>query len=335
MGLVESDRAKLSPALNATAQTQLKNYAFASAQEFQALAESDAKKWNHYSAKAAEFRASAQRFQGSSEQNADLARRLAGGDQVVGQQNVDKQFVQNQYVGEDKKTVSADTWVGLGGAALITAGAVGGIYLVGNKLVKKGDKAAEMRIAQAEESANRVIKNAEETAKRIIEFAVSSAGKIITNVEEAATRIYEKAKEDVQKLIGDLTEEVKAQFKNLSTEGLKKLRGEFESMFTGLIEKAKKEGNSALVTSLTNAWASLATTIDTEIASRKSTATSTSTSTGTSSTTSTSVSTSSSTSTATSSATSSSTSSATSSSTSSRTSSSSATYTGTYTNNRM
>lgn len=168
--------------------------------------------------------------------------------------------------------ISNDTMVTLGGVALITAGAVGGIYWVGSKMIRQGENAADRTIAKVEES-----------AKRIIEFAASSASNVIANVEAAANRIYDKAKSDVEGLINNLKTEVAAQFAFLTDAGLLKLKEELNSMFTSLINRARNEGNQALADSLTRTWNSLRDMIDGERRRRGGntpTITATSTSTG-------------------------------------------------------
>jgi|GEM_PF-3700114 len=180
-----------------------------------------------------------------------------------------------------KEGVSNNMMFGIGGAALIAAGTIGGLYWVSQKAIKSTDKAAAARIAQAETTANNVIKNAEEAAKRIITFATNSVNQIIANAEEAANRIYDRAKSDVDKLITDLRKEIQETFVNLTETGLRKLRTEMESMFNSLIARAKAAGDKVLEENLKKAWDSINGQISSEIASRQGTSTSTGTGTGT------------------------------------------------------
>jgi len=176
-----------------------------------------------------------------------------------------------------------NTLIGLGGAALITAGAVGGLYWVAQSSIKSVNSAAAARITQAQNAANNVINTAQGAAQNIIQFATNSANQIIANTAAAANAIYNQAKADLNSLQTNLTNEVTAQLKNLTTAGLTALQGELSSMFNGLIARANSEGNPTLAAGLQNTLNQLNGQISGEINRRGTGTSSTATSTATNS----------------------------------------------------
>lgn len=200
--------------------------------------------------------------------------------------------------------VSANTLVAVGGAGLVVAGAVGGLYWVSQRAISKAngdirdrlnqadyiaaariqqaDQAADARIKQADGAANKMI----ERAERILQLAVGSANQIIANAQSAAIRIYEMAKKDITNLLTTMRAQMIADFRLLTTEGLQKMMKELSDLLDGLIRRAQAEGNAELASSLTQLKASLLSDIQQEIARRaaaggSATATATATSTST------------------------------------------------------
>lgn len=183
--------------------------------------------------------------------------------------------------------VSNDTLLLVGGGALIAGGVVGGLYYATKKSIDQADVAAQARIAQSEAAANRVIANAEASAGRMIILLKDSTNQIIADAAATATRLYERAKADLQNFIPDLVRELQGSFSALTDAQLVKLKLELESLLQTQIDRANREGNTALAAKLTTARDNAIAEIDKEIAKRAG-GTSTSTATGTSSGTSTS-----------------------------------------------
>ena len=204
---------------------------------------------------ASSFQSEAGQLAHYSEQSDARAQRLSGGQNAPA-----------------KEGISRNLLIGLGGAAVITAAGIGGLYWVSQKAIKKADSAAAARISQAQGAANQVIDHASETAKQFIQFAINSANQIIANAAEAANRIYEKAKTDFPGMLSQLRSEMGAVFPNLTDAGLAKLQSESQTMFSGMIARAKAEGKNDLATNLQAAMDSLNGQIQQEVARRKSAA---------------------------------------------------------------
>lgn len=239
----------------------------------------------------AQFRSNAQDFQMYQTENRRTAERLNGGAQ-------DDPNARPPAPAAAQSS-SNNVLIGLGGAALITAGAVGGLYWVSQKAIKSANDDASLRIAQAQAAANNVIANAGSTAtavitaaqtaaQNIIQFATNSVNQIISNAAAAANAIYDKAKADIATLKTELTNEINDEFQYLTTAGLAKLEDELGTMFSGLIARAQAEGNAALASSLQSTLDQLKAQVDSEITRRGS---STATASGTTSATATSSST--------------------------------------------
>ncbi|MCO5141490.1 MAG: hypothetical protein M9962_00190 [Oligoflexia bacterium] len=170
------------------------------------------------------------------------------------------------YTPPEKNGLSAGQKILVGGAIIGMAG--GATYLVGNALLNKGNKVAEDRIKQVEDTANRLMDEAEKKAEHIIEFARDEAGKLIKDAEESAKRIIKYARENVEGLIDKIKEDIRAEFEYLSDKGLERLKKECKDMFDDAIKMAKEEGDEALVESLEKAKKETIDAIDQELFKR-------------------------------------------------------------------
>jgi hypothetical protein len=192
-------------------------------------------------------------------------------------------------------SVSPNTLVAVGGAGLIVAGGIGGLYWVSQRAISKASSSvnqdaaaislmANASIDHAQNAANNVVNNAATQATNIIQLAIGSANQVIANAAGAATQIYNMAKADVVGLINTLSSQLVSEFKLLSTAGLQELSKEFKSILDGLIAQAKAAGDTTLANNLQQVEATILAQINQEIANRglsSSTATSTVINTGT------------------------------------------------------
>lgn len=192
---------------------------------------------------------------------------------------------------ETKPGISKNLVIGLGGAALIGAGVVGGMYWVTKKAVDR-----------AEDSAMRVIQEAEASAARMVEMAEGSVNRVIRDMEGSVDRIYARIQTNLDSMIADLQGDMDLAFSKLTTPGLEKLNTEMGQVFDSLEQRATAENKPELVERIRTARARIMGRIQQEMDRRagntsSSTSTSTSTATGTESSTSTETSTDTSTST--------------------------------------
>lgn len=260
----------------------------------------------------------------------DAHNRALAASQLAGEFQTDSTNL-GKYADQSKKTakrleggssIDPNLLVGLGGAALITAGGIGGLYWVSQEAIKSANKDMEARIDQANKAAEERIKQAEEAAKRIIVLATGSANQIIANADEAMNRLYDRAKADGTALLTAVHNEIQQDFAVLTDQGIEKFQAELMAIIDKAIAKAKAEGNALAALALEKVKAGIIADIAAEKQKRLGT-----NSTTTASATASSTSTSSSTSTA--SATSTSTSSSTSSATSTQTATNTSTSTDT------
>jgi hypothetical protein len=199
--------------------------------------------------------------------------------------------------------VSSGEWVALGGAGLIAAGAIGGMYYVSQKDISTANSDATARINQGQVVANGLIANAGATATavltaaqnaatQILQFAFTGANQVITNEQTAAQNIFNDAQAAFTTLSANLQAEIQSTFQNLTATGLQQLNTQLQSMFAGLIAQATAAGNTLLAQNLQNLLNTLQQEIQNEINLKNSggsgtntstsVATSTSTSTGSS-----------------------------------------------------
>jgi hypothetical protein len=181
-----------------------------------------------------------------------------------------RQSQRNLEGGNGKESgVSQNTLVALGGAALISAGALGGLYWVGKKTVDRADKKASARIAEAEERARVIIAEAEAAAKRVIEFAEGSVDRVIKNAEGSVDRIYQRMKTDFDALMLDLNTDIETSFSKLTTPGLEKLKTEMGEIFDKVEQRAKDQNQPGLGERIQTARARVMNKIQGEIDRRK------------------------------------------------------------------
>ncbi len=245
--------------------------------EFEALKENTEQQATALETLTLKLRGDATRLQEASEETGRRGARLDGSEKLDG------------GGGPSSKGggISDNTLLALGGAAVIGAGLVGGLYFVSQAAINKADEAAALRIAQAEAAANRAIKNAEETATRILQLARETAGQLIADTLEAGKEIVRQARSDVEALVRQLLAELKLDFLYLTDAGVKKLEGELKTLFDKLIVAAQKVGDKTLEANLRKAWSGVQPAFQEELARRRSTSTVTSTATGTATSTST------------------------------------------------
>lgn len=164
--------------------------------------------------------------------------------------------------------VSGNTMVALGGAAVIAAGTVGGIYVVGNQIEKNANKDSKKRIEQAEQAALNVVNAAEQSAKNVIQFASDQANQVLANAEETGQKLIDMAKNNFAEMIPTLSAELSSSMSKLSTERLEKLNSELNAVFDAQIAKATASGDQTLVDNLVKAKASVNKQIEDELKRR-------------------------------------------------------------------
>ncbi len=174
---------------------------------------------------------------------------------------------------ETKSGISKNTLVALGGAAVIGAGVVGGMYWVTKKSIQR-----------AEDSAMRVIREAEASATRMVEMAEGSVNRVIRDMEGSVDRIYARIQTNLDSMIADLSGDMDLAFSKLSTPGLEKLNTEMGQVFDALEQRATSENKPELVEKIRTARERIMGRIQQEMA-RRTAGTSSSTSTSTSSST--------------------------------------------------
>ncbi len=184
-----------------------------------------------------------------------------------------------------KSGVSKNTLVALGGAALISAGVVGGLYWVGKKTVDRADEKAAARIAEADQRAREIIAEAEAAAKRVIEYAKGSVDRVVKNAEGSVDRIYQRIQTNFDALMVDLNADIESAYGKMTTPGLEKLKTEMGEIFDKVEQRANEQNQPGLVERIQSARARVMSKIQAEIDRRNPATTSTSSTTESSSST--------------------------------------------------